>query len=440
MALNYITKDVTITVNGSTATLDEPLYFYQFDRNIDILFTIKNFKFDFFTGTQQEVNMINAMNASYATIRVLKPDTVPEVNRRFVSDTKLPLENGKVIFTVTPEFIDEIEEIGVYKLQISLYDSQDGKITIPPINFEVLEPIFPDDYTEEFTAGQIDISRIGMSRIASDSGVSALGIMNGDSTNEWAYGQIIDAHRMNWINDSIYELKDALGTSGGETDASNVTYNNGTYTTVQEALDSLLYVPLSVSSFSMKLGDDTYNGNAIVEMGRRFESATTLTWSYNKPISSITSQVITCGGTPSTANGLTHSYNSPITSNTSFTITGSDGKKSASRTINITYYNKIYYGVSSSTTYDSSLFIQMTGVLSNNVSRTINVNAGEGEYVYYIFPSRLSGSPIFSVGGFVGGFSKVATYSFSNIYGYTENYDIYRSANTNLGNVQVEIK
>lgn len=447
MALNYITKDVTITVNGSTATLDEPLYFYQFDRNIDILFTIRNFKFDFRTGTQQEVNIVNNSNASYATIRVLKPNTVPEENRKFVSDTKLELKDGKVIFTVTKDFIDEIEEIGVYKLQISLYDSQDGKITIPPINFEVLEPIFPDDYIEEYTAGQVDISRVGMSRIATNTvseEISALGITGNGSyntTRTWEYGQIIDSDRLNYLNESIEELRNSLSNIEGATNASNVSYENGNYTNVQEALDALLYVPLSVSSLSIKLGSTTYNGNVTLEMGRVFDTGCTLTWAYNKPITSITTQTLTLPtGIVGVGTSLTYSYNNSISENVSFTITGRDEKQTASRTISINYCNRIYYGVSSSTTYNSALFNQMTSLLSNSITRTIDVTAGDNEYVYYMFPSRLSSSPIFSVGGFVGGFSKVATYSFSNVYGYTENYDIYRSANIGLGTVKVEIK
>ena len=76
--------------------------------------------------------------------------------------------------------------------------------------------------------------------------------------------------------------------------------------------------------------------------------------------------------------------------------------------------------------------------ISDNKNRTIKVNAINDEYIYYAFPSRL-GTPIFKVGGFEGGFSKVSTISFTNIYNFTENYDIYKSDNVNLGDTTIVI-
>ena len=36
---SLIRKDLTITIDGNKASVDEPLYMYQGDRNIDIYFT-----------------------------------------------------------------------------------------------------------------------------------------------------------------------------------------------------------------------------------------------------------------------------------------------------------------------------------------------------------------------------------------------------------------
>lgn len=38
MAENYITKNIVVTINGTTVQLDEPLYLYQRDKNIDVYF------------------------------------------------------------------------------------------------------------------------------------------------------------------------------------------------------------------------------------------------------------------------------------------------------------------------------------------------------------------------------------------------------------------
>ncbi|WP_157796132.1 hypothetical protein [Thomasclavelia cocleata] len=54
-------------------------------------------------------------------------------------------------------------------------------------------------------------------------------------------------------------------------------------------------------------------------------------------------------------------------------------------------------------------------------------------------PARY-GAVNFNVGGFDGGFTKVATIEFTNASGYTENYDIYKSDNANLGTQTVTCK
>ena len=215
---NFIRRDCTITVKDDTSVLDSNIYLFQNDRNIDIYFTIVNFKFDFFTSTQTSEDVVEKSNASYATIKVLKPN-----GEKFISDAKIPITSDKkVLFTITKDFIDEVYEIGKYKLQISLYDSQYGKITIPYIEFEVLAPIFEDDFVENIVLGQIDITKIGMSRIAYENeetaqaslmeigkrATSTLGISDGNEIvlTDWHWGEIISAERMNIINNLMLLL------------------------------------------------------------------------------------------------------------------------------------------------------------------------------------------------------------------------------------------
>lgn len=314
MAENYITKNIVVTINGTTVQLDEPLYLYQRDKNIDVYFLIRNFKYDFAKGTQEEVNVIEKTNASYATIRVLKPEIyatkigedgkpLGEDGRKFVSDEPIPVVDGKVLFTVTETFIDEVEEIGNYQLQISLWDeNQGGKITIPPIPFEVLKPIFPDEYVGDFTPGQIDITKIGMSRIVNDdyiiSGnnneISVMALREDSGLEEWKYGQIISATRMNAITSNLNDIWTELKELGKSIDinASNVKYDNVLYPTVSKALDKLLYVKLAISDFSVKL-DETYSNNIIWELGKTFNSPIIINWNYNKTMEEITNQTLT---------------------------------------------------------------------------------------------------------------------------------------------------
>lgn len=136
---SLIRKDLTITIDGNKASVDEPLYMYQGDRNIDIYFTIIDSKFKF---SETNSNILVDSTAKYSTIKVLKP------NGEKIRTDKKAIEDNKIIFTINQEFADEATEIGKYKLQIQLWSidaNNQGRVTIPPIEFEVLEPIFEDN-------------------------------------------------------------------------------------------------------------------------------------------------------------------------------------------------------------------------------------------------------------------------------------------------------
>ena len=182
--------------------------------------------------------------------------------------------------------------------------------------------------------------------------------------------------------------------------------------------------PFSINSFSVT--------PSVAQKGSTINVA--VKWSYNKDIKSQTLNNATLDATlrEKTFSGVkvdvTYTLNATSTNNISKTKSGT-----------VKFYNGIYYGKSSSTTYNATLISSLTKTLSDSKAKTITVNAGAGEYIYYCLPTRL-GVPSFNVGGFDGGFKKVATINFTNSDSYAEDYDIYKSTNANLGNSTVVIK
>lgn len=142
LADSLIRKYLTITIDGNKATLNEPLYIYQGDRYIDVYFTIVDNKFKFLSP--DNANVLIDSSAQYSTIKILKPNGEKVITEK----QEIDKVNNQVIFTINNEFADAVDEIGVCKLQIQLWseisDNQ-GRVTIPYIEFEVLEPIFEDD-------------------------------------------------------------------------------------------------------------------------------------------------------------------------------------------------------------------------------------------------------------------------------------------------------
>lgn len=420
-----IKKHINLTVDGDKSYIDQPIFLFQNDKNIDLIFTIKNLKFDFVRNIQKEEDLIESIGATYFRVKVLKPDK-DDVDKEYTTDL-FKIKDNKIIFNIDDTFIFdkkdedgnlpslENDKIGIYKLQIQLYDEANGRITIPEIEFVVLDPIFFDPETDGIIGGDIGDSTIGK-----PSEITGL--------VDWVKGQIISAERMNAIHRYLEKLQnqiDNIDLSDKDIYAKNVHYENEQFTNVQDALDSLLYKAPQVNSLSSNIG-------TTVEMGTMLSSVT-FTWSYNK---SIVSQSF--AGVTLDSNIRTYTYTKGIYNNVTLTLTANDGKNNCSRNISFTYANRIFYGVSDTTTYNVNLLKSLSNTLSNNRNRSFTVNPINNQHIIYAIPSRL-GECKFSVNGFEGGFQKVSTIKYTNSQNYTEDYYIYRSDNPNLGKTTVVV-
>lgn len=97
--------------------------------------------------------------------------------------------------------------------------------------------------------------------------------------------------------------------------------------------------------------------------------------------------------------------------------------------------DKLYYGITTSTSGFTEGDIEglaNSSVTNDNTQTWSSVTTGVGEYMLFAFPKRL-GIPTFYVGGFEGGFESPETVSVTNVNGWTEDYYVWRSTNSNLG-------
>lgn len=222
---------------------------------------------------------------------------------------------------------------------------------------------------------------------------------------------------------SDVEVDSTLTQSGKAADAKTT---GDRLTTIEDKLSDLAYEAIAITSF----------GNSVntAEMGSTV-NAVTLNWAVNKTPVSLTldGSTIDASLTSKALTGL------GLTANKTWTLVATDDRSATSqKTTTLNFYNGIYYGIATEGTYDNAFILALTKVLSGTKARTITVNAGAGQYIYYCLPARL-GTPAFNVGGFDGGFTKVSTINFTNASGYTENYDIWKSDNANLGSTTVKI-
>ena len=258
-------------------------------------------------------------------------------------------------------------------------------------------------------------------------------------------------NKLNQIKNAIYgkEVRGAIHDAIKQVyDDASVNHDNanmevkmarGTHNTLNDRLDNVDEIQAQTNAQLSRLENqvDPFTATlsiskSIAELGSSQDL--TLNWSYNRDIKA---QKINNDNLDISIRSKSYSN---VSTSTTYTLTATSTLDlTTSKSVSITFTNGIYYGTSCSTNYNSDLIKSLTKELSTNKSRTITVNASSGEYIYYCVPTRL-GECSFNVNGFEGGFDKVATVSFTNDFNYTENYFIYKSTNSNLGNTTVVVK
>lgn len=212
--------------------------------------------------------------------------------------------------------------------------------------------------------------------------------------------------------------------------ADEIAYTSYGKTTVQEALDDLLYQPIAITSFS--------NNVNTVEMGSTVTTVT-LNWRINKTPKTLKldNEAQDVSATSKVLSGLS------ITTNKSWTLVAADERSAtSSKSTSVTFQNGVYYGVgtvTSSSGVTNDFVKGMTKNLAGSRGKTFTVTANAGQYIYYCYPSRM-GKATFNVGGFDGGFTLLHTFSYTNSSGYAEEYYVYKSENANLGQTTVLVK
>lgn len=199
----------------------------------------------------------------------------------------------------------------------------------------------------------------------------------------------------------------------------------GEYVTKEE----FNYKPITINSFT--------NDKNTLEMGTKVTDVT-LNWTLSK--NPKTMMIDSENITPLSTRTKTYSGQN-ITTNKTYTLKVTDEKDATvTKTTSISFVNGVYWGAKEAPeSYDSAFVLGLTKGLQGSKGKTFTVDAAAGQNIFYALPTRY-GACTFNVGGFDGGFTKVATIEFTNASGYKESYDIYKSVNAGLGSTTVTVK
>lgn len=193
-----IFTESTIKISNNVSKMDSTIVLYRGDKNVEIRFTILQSPFKY--SNTVATNVIESTNASYGQLVIKTPNDKPPIFSE-VSATK----EGTVLFTITKEMIDEIEELGVYTFQIRLMDeNKQSRVTIPPVEngIEIKEPIAIED---DNTTNVVGLAKANYA-VATSSDVDTPTFDDNGKYNKtnWNDGDIITNVSLNKIEDGIY--------------------------------------------------------------------------------------------------------------------------------------------------------------------------------------------------------------------------------------------
>ena len=151
----------TITVKRGVSSINEPIILYRGDKEVEIRFALKE-KAPFIFNKEADSNIIEVSEAAYGQLVIKTPNDLPAIFSEVA-----PTSEGKIVFKITGEMIDEITEVGNYSFQIRLFnESMNSRVTLPEVNggIEIREPIASEDtastvvITYDATAKRLTIS------------------------------------------------------------------------------------------------------------------------------------------------------------------------------------------------------------------------------------------------------------------------------------------
>lgn len=378
-------SNIDLMINEYEATLSKEIKLYRGD-SLTLSFALSNTLISRINSEDIIDGMLPLDNSITAKVLIENAEKVDYVSGTIIN-------NNRIEFKLLEEHTNKV---GINKLQIVLLQgSEDNPTEIlhsPPFEFEIRNPIGNLD-------GEYRTDRDSTDKARTDSSIGETTYIINLGYTPWSSNEIIATSKLNFMYNLICK-------------------------NIQD-IEELKYKPISITNLSLS--------KSTAEKG---EIITNLVanWSYNKTPTSQSFNGIVLDN-----NIKTYSINGVYSSDTNFVLKASDEKTNISKNTGIKFYNGKYYGSTTEPTiYDSNFIKSLSKTLTNSKNGNFTVNCGVGQYIYFAIPSNF-GTPKFYVGGFEGGFDLVATIDYTNDYNYTEQYQIYKSGTSNLGNTTVTV-
>lgn len=114
-----IKRNVTVKLQGSRAVVDSPIYLYQYDKNICLVITLLNNRYEYDKDTKLSFTLVKPNGAT-------------------VESSLSAIIQGKYYITLTEQMLDGAEEVGQHLIQIRQHNDN-GIVSLPPFAIHVLK-------------------------------------------------------------------------------------------------------------------------------------------------------------------------------------------------------------------------------------------------------------------------------------------------------------
>jgi hypothetical protein len=202
-----IQRDLVLTINNNTASLNEPLVIYQHDRGITLRIKVLKYKFAFNKLMEEDFVADNSIISARAL--VLRPNGN---NSDIIECPRQMIEDDCVIIPITLDWTDAPTEIGDYQVQLQLYgvNYESERVTLPPFKFTVAKPIgykaepgLPLTAYADDAMTDVNLLTDELSGVEVEGGDLAVGVY--DKT-VWEPGDLITSDELNKFEDAVEYL------------------------------------------------------------------------------------------------------------------------------------------------------------------------------------------------------------------------------------------
>ena len=202
-----INKNVTLTISADnrTATLDNQINVYRGDGNICINITLQQQVYQF--GKR----MTKVMTLADSDIVNVDVDVVKPLNNEYFTLDTAELINNQFSIKLDKSWVDEVDEIGTYQMQINTYDNEGNKASLPSFTLEVLPRLI--DTVQACTVGKT----IGDG--ASRSDIEYQTVATAEELAYWKDGDVVSPERMNNQLDVIKNSEAKINTAIAKADS-----------------------------------------------------------------------------------------------------------------------------------------------------------------------------------------------------------------------------